>query len=81
MIEELNWKREHTLVLLCKIINNLVAIHKDDYLDFNTRESRHGHSKQILVKSSDHGCNVHKYSFFPRTILDWNELSQEDNFR
>ena len=81
MIEELNWKREHTLVLLCKIINNLVAIHKDDYLDFNTRESRHGHSKQILVKSSDHGCNVHKYSFFPKTILNWNELSQEDNFR
>ena len=84
MMEELNWKplhqrrREHRLVLLYKIINNLVAIPKDDYLDFNTRDSRQGHSKQILVKSSDRGCNVHKYSFFPRTILDWNELSQEE---
>ena len=63
--------------------NNLVAIPKDDYLDLNTRSSRQGHSKQILVKSSDRGCNAHKYSFFPRTILDWKELSQDrdDQFK
>ena len=44
----------------------------------NIISSRQGHSKQILVISSDRGCNAHKYSFFPRTILDWNELSQEE---
>ena len=82
MMTDLKWKplqqrrREHRLTLLYKIINNLVAIPKDDYIEFNTRDSRHGHSKQIRVKSPD--IDAYKYSYFPRTIVDWNNLKQED---
>ena len=82
MMTDLKWKplqqrrREHRLTLLYKIINNLVAIPKDDYIEFNTRDSRHGHSKQILFKIPD--IDAYKYSYFPRTIVDWNNLKQED---
>ena len=82
IMEELNWKPLHTrrreirLSLLFKIINNLVAIQPENHLVFNSRPSRNKHSKQIIVKSPNIDC--FKYSFFPRTIIDWNTLSQEE---
>ena len=81
MMKKLKWKPLHTrrreirITLLFKIINNLVAIPPDDYLTFSIRPNRLKHSKQIQVKSPTINC--YKYSFFPRTILDWNTLSQE----
>ena len=57
MMKELNWKplhtrrRENRLALMFKIINNLVAIPADNYISFNTRETRNKHSMQIKVKS------------------------------
>ena len=82
MMKELNWKPLHTrrrekrLALMFKIINNLVAIPADNYISFNTREIRNRHSKQIKVKSPN--IDRYKYSFFPRTIIDWNNLDQEN---
>ena len=82
MMKELNWKplhtrrRENRLALMFKIINNLVAIPADNYISFNTRETRNKHSMQIKVKSPNIDC--YKYSFLPRTIIDWNSLNQEE---
>ena len=79
MMSRLNWtplsdrRREQRLILLFKIINGLVAIPADDYIVFNQRRTRTSNCKSIKVQT----CNtdIYKNSFFPRTINDWNELS------
>ena len=84
MMKDLNWKplqtrrREHRLVLLYKIVNNLVAIPPEKHFSFKTSRYnlRQNHSKQIVTKESN--VNIHKYSFFPRTIIDWNELRKPE---
>ena len=84
MMNDLNWKplqtrrRENRLVLLYKIVNNLVAIPPDKHLAFKTSKYnlRQNHSKQIVTKESD--VNSYKNSFFPRTIIDWNKLSDKE---
>ena len=84
MMNDLNWKplqtrrRENRLVLLYKIVNNLVAIPPDKHLAFKTSKYnlRQNHSKQIVTKESD--VNSYKNSFFPRTIIDWNKLSEKE---
>ena len=58
-----------------KIINNLVAIPPDN-LQFNQRPHRNKHNKQILVKQSN--VDSYKFSFTPRTIIDWNNLAQRE---
>ena len=81
MMKELGWKplqarrRESRLTLLFKIINRLVAIPPDNFLSFNKRKIRNRNSKQIQVKSANVDC--YKFSFFPRTIIDWNSLDEE----
>ena len=80
MMNELGWKplahrrREQRLTLLFKIINGLVAIPATDHIVFNTRPSRSGHNKQIKVITTN--TDIYKNSFFPRTIKDWNSLSE-----
>ena len=84
MMNDLNWKplksrrRECRLVLLYKIINNLVAIPPDKHFSFKQSKYnlRSNHSKQIITKSVD--VDSYKFSFFPRTINQWNELSEQE---
>ena len=82
MMTDLKWKplqqrrREHRLTLLYKIINNLIAIPPEELIHYNPRTYRHKHSKQIIVKSPNVNC--YKYSFLPRTIIDWNNLTEDD---
>ena len=80
MMDELGWKplherrREQRLTLLFKIVNDLVAIPADQYIRYNNRTSRNRHSKQLKVESVN--SVIYKNSFFPRTIIDWNNLPQ-----
>ena len=80
MMDELGWKplhertREQRLTLLFKIVNDLVAIPADQHIRYNNRTSRNRHSKQLKVESAN--TDIYKNSFFPRTIIDWNNLPQ-----
>ena len=57
-----------------KIQNGTTAIPIPDYIQRQTTSStRQYHPAKFRVMKANN--NVYKYSFFPRTILDWNELS------
>ena len=80
MMDELGWKplherrREQRLTPLFKIVNDLVAIPADQHIRYNNRTSRNRHSKQVKVESAN--SDIYKNSFFPRTIIDCNNLPQ-----
>ena len=84
MMNELNWKllasrrREKRLVLLYKIVNNLVAIPPDEHFAYkaHSNRSKTTNSKLIEVKHCD--IDTYRYSFFPRTSLEWNRLSDRE---
>ena len=78
MMKDLHW---HTLqerrfvsrqVMLYKIINKQTAVHLPDRLKQPTRTLRNQHSySYINIRTQS---NNYKYSFFPRTIWEWNML-------
>ena len=84
MLNDLNWtplherRRENRLLMLFKILNNLVAIPPDKHIKFKNKKYnlRSNHSKEIILKNPD--VDSYKYSFFPRTIVDWNGLSEKE---
>ena len=84
MMQELNWtplkerRCESRLIMLFKILNNLVAIPPDKHIKFKSKKYnlRSNHSKEIILKNPD--VDSYKYSFFPRTIVDWNGLSEKE---
>ena len=82
MMKDLNWqplherRKDNRLIMLFKILNNLVAIPSDKHISFKNKKYnlRSNHSKEINLKTSE--IDSHKYSFFPRTIVDWNNLTE-----
>ncbi|KAK6169191.1 hypothetical protein SNE40_020289 [Patella caerulea] len=78
MLNHLNWRsleqrrKDARLTLLYKIVNDKVCIEKSGRLITPSRRTRHTqqHSFQITSCSSDY----RKFSFFPRTIREWNSL-------
>ena len=82
MMRDLNWKplhlrrRESRLVLFYKIVNNLVAIPPENHLVENKRNLRNTHNKQFLHKRVH--VDPYKYSFFPKTIIEWNSLEEQE---
>jgi hypothetical protein len=77
ILGELGWgklqdrRKIQRLCMLYKITNNLVAIPSAQYMKPNLRNTRGHHLKfheQHATKE------VYKYSFFPRTIQEWNQL-------
>ena len=78
MLNELDWpllktRRKHSrLCMLYKINNNLVAIDKDDLIPPNILNTRNKHALNFMVPFAKK--NAYKYSFYPRTIKDWNTL-------
>ena len=82
MMNELRWKplqhrrRESRLILFYKIVNNLVAIPPEHNLVKNQRTLRNTHNKQYLHKRVN--IDQYKYSYFPRTIIEWNSLSKQE---
>ena len=77
MLETLDWKsledrrREARLTMMYKIDSQLVAIDNQRLVP-PRRLTRHMHPKsfQTFSASSDY----RKWSFFPRTVKDWNSL-------
>ena len=80
MLADLNWdsledrRTETRIKLMQRIINGEVEINTEHILipHGSNRASRSNSNKiqRPLVKK-----DVHKYSFFPRTIADWNQQS------
>lgn len=76
MLQDLHWEPLQTrrlkirLVLLYKIEHALVAIPADMYLTPSDRRTRGSYTFRLPHTRID----AHRYSFFPRTILDWNNL-------
>ena len=63
------------ITLLHKAIHEKVAIPIPSYIIKPTRTLRFHHAKRyIQIRPKK---DVYKYSFFPRTIRDWNQLSDE----
>ena len=59
--------------MMYRIDKELVAIPSDDLVE-PTRHLK-GHSRKFRELGSS--CDTVKYSFYPRTIKQWNELSEE----
>jgi len=77
LISELGWQslaerwKTSCLTLLYKAINGLVAIPMDE-LEHTSRCTRHcGPDAFIILQSC---VDAYKFSFFPRTVSDWNFL-------
>jgi hypothetical protein len=78
MLNRFNWKplQERRLnIRLClfyKIVNRLVVVPTENYLVPQLRPSRHYNSMAYTIFGSRH--DYYKYSFFPRTVIAWNQL-------
>ena len=80
LLKELDWssleerRKKAGLIFLYKITSNLVDIPSDRYLTPATQRSHHANSQSFIQTRA---CiNVHKSSFFPRTIPEWNALEE-----
>ena len=76
MLKDLQWdelsnrRRTSRLAMMYKIIHGLVAIPSEDLLEPNTGRTRSKHGfRQYRCNT-----NIFKYSYIPRTIIDWNNL-------
>ena len=80
MMQKLDWKpladrrREQRLIMMYRIINGLIAIPAETHITPNRGTTRSKNSQKLRIFS----CNTDtfKYSFFPRTVVDWNNLSE-----
>jgi hypothetical protein len=80
MMKKLDWKplserrREQRLILMYKIVNDLIAIPAETHITLNRGITRSSTTNKLKLYS----CNsdIYKHSFIPRTIIDWNNLSE-----
>ena len=81
MLQQLDWRSlenrrtDARLCLFYKIVNNLVKIPAEAYLTPLHGSSRLNHSKSYQRPCSN--ADYHLYSFFPKTIRNWNNLPHE----
>lgn len=57
-------------------INGFLAVPTDD-LRISNRTTRHNTGSSKVFTAISTSCDAYKYSFFPRTIRDWNGLNDE----
>jgi hypothetical protein len=80
MLQELKWtslqqrRQEQRLVNLYKCVNNINALQIPPYVVRPTRTTRGQNSNSFIPIS----CNndSYKYSYFPMTLLEWNNLPE-----
>ena len=81
MLNELGWKsleerrRNMRLTMMYKITNSLVAINGALYLRPRLIQNRKCNEFAFILPST--GPDYFNYSFFPRTIKDWNFLPNQ----
>lgn len=81
MLQRLDWRTlqqrraDAHLCLLYKIIHEQVAISIPHYFEPNHRVSRFCHS--MSFKQNHTRVDYYKFSFFPRTIVQWNALPSD----
>ena len=79
VIKELEWdtlqnrRITNRLKILQKARQGLLALPVDQLLQPTRRQSRHSHPDSYQLISCNK--NVYKYSYFPKTVTDWNNLS------
>ena len=64
-------RKDNRLILLYKGLKGKARIPTDDLIP-NSRRGRNQHSSAFQIPSANK--DVYKYSFFPQTIRDWNDL-------
>ena len=80
MLKELGWlnladRRRHLrLALFYKIVNELIAVPHDDILSASDPRTRSHNNTTFRTLSSK--TDSYRYSFYPRTIPEWNKLDQ-----
>ena len=80
LLEELKWpslehrRKQTSLTNLCKIVNGTLAVEIPNYFSQKERQTRNDHPLKFI----NAGCrtNICKYSFFPRSVKEWNELPE-----
>jgi hypothetical protein len=78
MLSDLGWlqlkdRRRHIrLALFYKIVHNLIAVPHENILEKADSRTRSSHSFKFRTIRSNK--DPYKYSFFPRTIVEWNPL-------
>ena len=79
ILKDLNWdslvnrRTSARLIMMFKIVNGLVAIKASDYLESPTRITRNINQNKFRTVSAR--CDSYAQSYLPRTIKDWNTLS------
>ena len=81
MLDSLGWssleerRRDARLTLMFKVVHGLVAVPHDSHIEKHRGNTRAKNSLKLKVYAPQ--TNVLKYSFFPCTIKDWNNLPEE----
>ena len=82
ILEQLNWptleqrRKQCRLVNMYKIQTQTIAIPIPDYIERQTASNtRQYHPSKFRVMKANN--NSYKYSFFPRTITEWNGLTSD----
>ncbi|XP_072033080.1 uncharacterized protein [Amphiura filiformis] len=65
-------RKQSRLVTMYKILNHQVAVPLPDYITPKGRATRSQHQHRFTRLSTS--TDSYKYSFFPRTMKDWDEL-------
>ena len=68
-------KQAHTLTLMYKITNNHIDIDPHTYL-YNTNDQCTHNTPNQKYQTYHTNTHTYKHSYFPRTIRNWNRLSQ-----
>ena len=80
MLNQLNWttlekRRKYArLTLLYKILHKLICIPESYLPKLSTSRTRCHHEFKFLHYQTN--VDSYKYAYFPRTILDWNNLTE-----
>ena len=78
LIKDLNWdtlqnrRTANRLTILHKARQDQLALPVKTLLQPSMRQSRYTHPDSYQIITSTKNC--HKYSYFPRTVIDWNRL-------
>ena len=69
-----SWRTSARLIMLYKIVNGLVAVKDSDYIKSSSRRTRNTNTLKLPTGAAR--CDAYAQGYSPRTIRDWNALSE-----